>query len=307
MTSFVVAPIAASPYGYAAPAPAGYYSSAPPAQNSPYGNYAVSPTAPAGPGYGYTNAPAYQYPPPQQQAYASYTGTVSAAPSWGSPVAPPPAAVSASPIAPPVQRTSSSRLSGSLESVPLPKPDQDIIVINPGHHRDIQAAHTQIGDFCMVIKALDGLISDKLNPISEKKGTLSKLKMKRSSSRSSISLVRDEKNTILTHQRHLAENFNMFLFDWNRYSKDLSERDFNKIALMLGSFIENLKEFKESVVKSDTVLESTSKLLEKFASVNIKFEQQISYSNTSTSSANFNHLQTIVDQGQTHMIVDHSN
>ena len=159
----------------------------------------------------------------------------------------------------------------------------------------------------MVIKALDGLISDKLNPISEKKGTLSKLKMKRSSSRSSISLVRDEKNTILTHQRHLAENFNMFLFDWNRYSKDLSERDFNKIALMLGSFIENLKEFKESVVKSDTVLESTSKLLEKFASVNIKFEQQISYSNTSTSSANFNHLQTIVDQGQTHMIVDHSN
>lgn len=60
----------------------------------------------------------------------------------------------------------------------------------------------------------------------------------------------------------------------------MSEREFNKVALLLGDFIVNLRMFKDALVKSDTLLDSCNKLLDKFSVVNIKFEQAISYSNT---------------------------
>ena len=120
------------------------------------------------------------------------------------------------------------------------------------------------------------------NPTSQNKKLLSTAlsKLSRTSSKSQITLNRDEKNAMLEQQRNILEKFNLFLFDWNRFSKDLSERDFNRVALLLGDFIEHLKQFREVVSKSETVKESVDKLLEKFSVVNIKFEQAITYSNT---------------------------
>ena len=87
----------------------------------------------------------------------------------------------------------------------------------------------------------------------------------------------------------------------------MSERDFNRVALLIGDFKEHLKEFSEHVVKSDTVKESTDKLLDKFKVINIKFEQSIEYSNTGSSSANFSHQTQIEDHQQSYYEVNQGN
>ena len=102
----------------------------------------------------------------------------------------------------------------------------------------------------------------------------------------------------------MLEGFNMFLFDWGRFSKTLSERDFNRVALLLGKLIENLKEFRGVIDKSDTMKESLDKLLEKFSAVNIKFEQTINYSNSGSSNADFSNQETIVDHSETVLNVE---
>ena len=37
--------------------------------------------------------------------------------------------------------------------------------------------------------------------------------------RLTLAVCTDEKNALLLQQRSMLEEFNMFLFDWNRYSK----------------------------------------------------------------------------------------
>jgi hypothetical protein len=87
----------------------------------------------------------------------------------------------------------------------------------------------------------------------------------------------------------------------------MSERDFNRVALIIGDFKEHLTEFSQHVVKSDTVKESTEKLLEKFQVINIKFEQRIEYSNTGSSAANFSQQTLIEDHQQSYYEVPQGN
>lgn len=157
------------------------------------------------------------------------------------------------------------------------------------------------------MQSLDNFLSEKLNPNSQGKtlkGTLAKLTSSAKLSRKQVVLNRDEKNSTLQLQREMLEGFNMFLFDWGRFSKTLSERDFNRVALLLGKLIENLKEFRGVIDKSDTMKESLDKLLEKFSAVNIKFEQTINYSNSGSSNADFSNQETIVDHSETVLNVE---
>jgi hypothetical protein len=80
----------------------------------------------------------------------------------------------------------------------------------------------------------------------------------------------------------------------------MSERDFSRVALLIGDFKEHLQDFSTHIAKSETVKESTDKLLEKFGVVNIKFEQCITYTNSGSTSANFSHQTTIEDNSQSY-------
>jgi hypothetical protein len=205
-----------------------YYAAAPPQyggygqpQQQPPPGYGQAPPYGQTPPYGqapqYGQAPPSAYGAPQQQqqplAYgAQYAATGGAPPS---PYAP----HSGSGTLPPYALASSG--SGGLPRGSggpgmMAAPPQDFVSINPGLDADAQAAHNHIGDFCVTIQALDKLLSDKLNPASHKKSLLT---LGRGKGHSQITLSREDKNSVLATEKKMLEEFNLFLFDWNRYSK----------------------------------------------------------------------------------------
>jgi hypothetical protein len=205
---------------YAAAPPQYAYGQAPPQYGQAPPQYGQAP-----PQYGqappqYGQAPP-QYGSPQQQqqplAYgAQYAATGGAPPS---PYANAPPQLGGSGTLSPNSLTGSG--GGALPRVsggpgPMAAAPQDFVSINPGLDSDAQAAHNHIGDFCVTIQALDKLLSDKLNPSSHKKSLLT---LGRGKGGSQITLSREDKNSVLASEKKMLEEFNLFLFDWNRYSK----------------------------------------------------------------------------------------
>ena len=288
-------------YGYAQPPPPqqyGGYAQPPPPQQ--YGGYA-QPAPPHQQQYGYA-----QPPPPQQ--YGGYAQQSlppphhQPTPSAPSPVLPPKPKKSS-------QKSSEPRKTQVSSDLLPPEGDQDIIQIDESQSADVQAAHRHIGEFCMLVKRLDGVIATKINSVGQEKtfrSSFSKLASKKlGRGSSSVTLTREEKNSIVATTREVLDNFKMFLFDWNRYSRNLSERDFSRIALLLGDFSDRIKEASSAFSKSDTVKEALNKLMAKFEVIDIKFEQTISYSNVGNTSANFSQNSTIVDHSETYLEVQH--
>jgi hypothetical protein len=298
-----------APAPYGAGPPAHYGGSAPYAAGPPYGGAgplgqygAPAPYAPAHYGAGPYGAPAQFVD--GGASHPAYSAPLPASYAAAAPTAAPPAA--APPALPPKPSRGSARGSSSSLVVATKAP-QEFIELDPATSAETQAAHQHIGEFCTLMQSLDNFLSEKLNPNSQGKtlkGTLAKLTSSAKLSRKQVVLNRDEKNSTLQLQREMLEGFNMFLFDWGRFSKTLSERDFNRVALLLGKLIENLKEFRGVIDKSDTMKESLDKLLEKFSAVNIKFEQTINYSNSGSSNADFSNQETIVDHSETVLNVE---
>lgn len=169
--------------------------------------------------------------------------------------------------------------------------------VNAGE-QDKQKARSSIMMYMNHVDKLAHSIAEYITPKSKEKSLVDRIKMKNGTAKF-ITLTTQQKNEILEQARKLLEGLNMFLFDFNKYGKTLPERDFSKVMLQIKNFTDNLNEFEAVVVKSETTKDALGKLKSKFSSINVEFNQQISYSNTGGQTADFSHHEHIQDHQDT--------
>ena len=155
-------------------------------------------------------------------------------------------------------------------------------------------AHAMIRVYMNRVEQLSRVIAEYITPKSKDKTLVDRIKMKNGTAKF-VKLTKPQKNEILDQGRKLLEGINMFLLDMNKHGKSLPERDYSRTMLLTKNFIDNMNEFESVVIKSETTKECLAKLKSKFSSINVQFDQTISYSNNSAHTADFSHHEMIQD------------
>ncbi len=89
-----------------------------------------------------------------------------------------------------------------------------------------------------------------------------------------IQLDKISKNDFIKAFSLIRKDFKQFVNDFNRYGKELGEREFQKNSLTLGTFKEELVAFRERLVKSETTHSVIDEVLALFQKVNEKNQQR---------------------------------
>lgn len=126
-------------------------------------------------------------------------------------------------------------------------------------------ARVTMAQFFEVMNQLDEALIQRLNPDSKDKTLMSRL-----GNSKKISLDREQKNYLIQRTRTILATVNQFAFDWKKYGPEMPDRDFTKAVIALGEFREHLKEFRDRLVKSETLKEQLDRVEQKMRGITME-------------------------------------